>query len=57
MLQRRRIVGQHVLSEDEIMATKPFDDAIATGCWYLDLHPNKITLGGANANGVALLVR
>ncbi len=47
--ETRRIVGQHVLSEDEIMATKPFDDAIATGCWYLDLHPNKITLGGANA--------
>jgi ribulose 1,5-bisphosphate synthetase/thiazole synthase len=47
--ETRRIVGQHVLTEDEIMATKPFDDAIATGCWYLDVHPNKITLGGANA--------
>ena len=47
--ETRRIVGQHVLSEDEIMATKSFDDAIATGCWYLDVHPNKITLGGANA--------
>ena len=23
--------------------------AIATGCWYLDLHPNKITTGSANA--------
>jgi hypothetical protein len=47
--ETRRIVGQHVLAEDEIMATKAFDDAIATGCWYLDLHPNKITTGGANA--------
>jgi glycine/D-amino acid oxidase-like deaminating enzyme len=47
--ETRRIVGQHVLTEDEIMATKPFDDAIATGCWYLDQHPNKMTLGGANA--------
>ncbi|HYR58356.1 MAG TPA: FAD-dependent oxidoreductase, partial [Chthoniobacteraceae bacterium] len=26
--ETRRIVGQHVLSEDEIMATKSFDDAI-----------------------------
>lgn len=47
--ETRRIVGQHVLAEDEIMATKAFDDAIATGCWYLDMHPNKITTGGANA--------
>lgn len=47
--ETRRIVGQHVLAEDEILATKPFDDAIATGCWYLDVHPNKITAGGANA--------
>lgn len=47
--ETRRIVGQHVLTEQEILATKQFDDAIATGCWYLDLHPNKVTLGGANA--------
>jgi len=47
--ETRRIVGQHVLHEDEIMATKPFEDAIATGCWYLDQHPNKVTLGSANA--------
>jgi glycine/D-amino acid oxidase-like deaminating enzyme len=47
--ETRRIVGQHVLNEQEIMATTKFDDAIATGCWYLDLHPNKITTGGANA--------
>ncbi|MEP6670699.1 MAG: FAD-dependent oxidoreductase [Chthoniobacter sp.] len=47
--ETRRIVGQHILAEDEIMATKSFDDAIATGCWYLDVHPNKITTGGANA--------
>lgn len=47
--ETRRIVGQHVLHEDEIVARKSFDDAIATGCWYLDMHPNKTTLGSANA--------
>lgn len=47
--ETRRIVGQHVLTEDEIMTSKPFDDAIATGCWYMDVHPNKITIGSANA--------
>jgi hypothetical protein len=47
--ETRRIVGRHVLNEKEIQATTKFDDAIATGCWYLDLHPNKTTVGGANS--------
>lgn len=46
--ESRRLIGQHILSEDDIMQNKSFDDAIATGCWYLDLHPNKTTLGSAN---------
>lgn len=46
--ESRRLIGQHILSEDDIMQGKSFDDAIATGCWYLDLHPNKTTLGSAN---------
>jgi hypothetical protein len=47
--ETRRVVGQHVLNEQQIMANQRFDDAVATGCWYLDLHPNKLTLGSANA--------
>ena len=46
--ESRRLVGQHVLTEEDIMGGRSFDDAIATGCWYLDLHPNKTTLGSAN---------
>src|SRR5690606_12540864 len=46
--ESRRLIGKHILTEDEIMAGKSFDDAIATGCWYLDIHPNKTTLGSAN---------
>jgi hypothetical protein len=46
--ESRRLVGQHVLTEDDLMQRRRFDDAIATGCWYLDLHPNKTTVGGAN---------
>ncbi len=45
--ETRRIVGRHVLHEDEILSGKKFDDAIATGCWYLDIHPNEATLGSA----------
>lgn len=46
--ESRRLIGQHVLTEEDIMKGRSFDDAIATGCWYLDLHPNKTTLGSAN---------
>jgi len=46
--ESRRIVGQYVLKEEDLMKGKRFDDAIATGCWYLDLHPNKTTVGSAN---------
>lgn len=45
--ETRRILGPHVLSEDDIRAACRFDDAIATGCWYLDIHPNKATPGKA----------
>ena len=46
--ESRRLIGQHVLSEQDLMQARRFDDAIATGCWYLDLHPNKTTVGSAN---------
>ncbi len=46
--ESRRLTGQHVLNEDDLMKGRRFDDAIATGCWYLDLHPNKTVTGSAN---------
>jgi hypothetical protein len=46
--ESRRIIGQYVLSEEDLMKSRRFDDAIATGCWYLDLHPNKTVVGSAN---------
>jgi hypothetical protein len=46
--ESRRILGQHILSEDDLMKSRRFDDAIATGCWYLDLHPNKTVIDSAN---------
>lgn len=41
--ETRRIVGQYVLTEDDICEAAAFDDAIATGCWFLDVHPNRAT--------------
>ena len=45
--ETRRIVGQHVLTEADIRDGRSFDDAVATGCWYLDLHPLEATPGVA----------
>jgi hypothetical protein len=47
--ETRRIVGEYVLNERDIVETRPFDDAVATGCWYLDQHPNVATVGTANS--------
>jgi FAD dependent oxidoreductase len=40
----RRIVGQQVLSLEDLQKNTRHDDAIATGCWFLDIHPPETTL-------------
>jgi hypothetical protein len=45
--ETRRIDGQYVLNEQDILSGRKFDDAVATGCWYLDIHPNETTAGSA----------
>jgi hypothetical protein len=37
--ESRRFVGQHVLSEGEVLRSEPFGDAIAFGGWPIDTHP------------------
>ncbi len=37
--ESRRFIGQHVLSEQDLFASRDFPDAIAYGGWSLDLHP------------------
>jgi hypothetical protein len=49
--ETRRIRGQYVLTANDLQTNRRFDDAIATGCWYLDVHPNEITQGSANRGG------
>lgn len=45
--ETRRILGPHVLTAEDIRQGRRFDDAVATGCWYLDIHPNAATPGAA----------
>jgi hypothetical protein len=40
----RRIVGLNVLTLEDLQKTTLHDDAIATGCWFLDIHPPEVTL-------------
>lgn len=37
--ESRRFVGQHVLSESDLLQSRPFADAIAFGGWPIDTHP------------------
>lgn len=41
--ETRRIVGEQVLSLEDLQKTNRYDDAIATGCWFLDVHPPTTT--------------
>lgn len=37
--ESRRFIGQHILTEQDILTSRSFEDAIAYGGWSLDLHP------------------
>ncbi len=37
--ESRRFVGRHVLTEGDVLASRPFADAIAFGGWPIDTHP------------------
>ncbi len=37
--ESRRFIGQHILTEHDILRSREFPDAIAYGGWSLDLHP------------------
>ena len=36
--ESRRLLGDHVLSQNDVEAHKPFEDSIAAGSWAIDLH-------------------
>lgn len=37
--ESRRFIGQHILTEHDLLSSRDFPDAIACGGWSLDLHP------------------
>jgi len=45
--ESRRILGDYVLTQDDIVTSRPFDDAVAYGGWNIDVH----VPGGFKAKG------
>ena len=37
--ESRRFIGQHILTEGDLLSSRPFHDAIAYGGWPIDTHP------------------
>ncbi len=37
--ESRRFIGQHILTECDLLETRVFEDAIAYGGWGIDIHP------------------
>lgn len=37
--ESRRLIGHHILNENDVVASRGFPDAIAYGGWPMDLHP------------------
>lgn len=37
--ESRRFIGQHVLTQNDVMSSTAFEDAIAYGGWPVDIHP------------------
>ncbi len=46
--ETRRVVGRYTITAEDIRRGRRFADAVVTGCWYLDRHPNTTTVGTAN---------
>ncbi len=40
--ESRRLIGQYVLSADDVLSGKKFEDAIADSNWPIDIHPSRI---------------
>lgn len=36
--ETRRIIGDYILTEDDILGAKKFEDAVASGCYAVDIH-------------------
>jgi len=41
MRESRRLVGDYILNENDVLSNRQFDDAVAYGGWAMDIHTSK----------------
>jgi hypothetical protein len=46
--ESRRLIGDYLLTQNDIMRHQNFDDAVCYGGWYLDFHPPEGIYSGEN---------
>jgi len=46
--ESRRLIGQYILTKEDVLSGKKFDDAILDSNWPIDIHPSK--MGTASRN-------
>lgn len=51
--ESRRIVGEYVLTEQDVLAGRIFDDTVALGCWPVDVH-GPVREAGQEAGAVGM---
>lgn len=44
--ESRRLIGQYVLTADDILGGEKFEDSIANSNWPIDIHPSKLNQKG-----------
>ena len=43
--ESRRLLGDYILTQDDVLSARPFPDAVATGSWSIDLHYDDVKPG------------
>lgn len=51
--ESRRVMGRHLLTEHDILERRVFEDEIAFGGWFVDLHTAGGLLAGSSEPGMA----
>ena len=44
--ESRRLIGQYVLTADDVLSGRKFEDSVASSNWPIDIHPSKLNEKG-----------
>lgn len=52
--ESRRLIGQYVLTSEDVLSAKKFEDAIANSNWPIDIHPSGFRIQGSEVRNQKL---